>query len=152
MDTVSLKALSCNGEFAEEARAGRTDRHRREETAPPTGGPAEGVGPWPVPTPTPRLRACGAEPMADLRARVETLGAAATTQVVAQGVPASAVTRFASAHLRYRGTDTALEVPLTDAQAMARAFSDQHRQRFGFTMTGTALVVEAVAVEAVASF
>ncbi len=87
--------------------------------------------------------------MADLRARVETLGAAATTQVAAQGVPASAVTRFASAHLRYRGTDTALEVPFADAHAMARAFADQHRQRFGFTMAGTALVVEAIAVEAV---
>ncbi len=87
--------------------------------------------------------------MADLRALVETLGTAATTQVAAQGVPASAVTRFASAHLRYRGTDTALEVPFADAHTMARAFADQHRQRFGFTMAGTALVVEAIAVEAV---
>ncbi len=87
--------------------------------------------------------------MADLRALVETLGAAAAAQVAAQGVPAAAITRFASAHLRYRGTDTALEVPFADPEAMARAFAHQHRQRFGFTMTGTPLIVEAVAVEAV---
>ncbi len=87
--------------------------------------------------------------MADLGALVETLGAAAAAQVAAQEVPAAAITRFASAHLRYRGTDTALEVPFADPEAMARAFADQHRQRFGFTMAGTPLIVEAVAVEAV---
>lgn len=86
--------------------------------------------------------------MADLRALVETLGAAAAAQVAAQGVPAAAIARHANLHLRYRGTDTALEVPFADAEAMARAFADQHRQRFGFTMAGTPLVVEAVAVEA----
>ncbi|HRW61753.1 MAG TPA: hydantoinase B/oxoprolinase family protein, partial [Defluviicoccus sp.] len=87
--------------------------------------------------------------ISDLRALVETLGAAAAAQVAAQGVPAEAITRFASAHLRYRGTDTALEVAFTDPEAMARAFADQHRQRFGFTMAGTPLIVEAAAVEAV---
>ena len=87
--------------------------------------------------------------MADLRALVETLGAAAAAQVAAQGVPPAAITRFASVHLRYRGTDTALEVPFADPEAMARAFADQHRQRFGFTMAGTPLIVEAAAVEAV---
>jgi 5-oxoprolinase (ATP-hydrolysing) len=89
--------------------------------------------------------------MADLRALLETLGAAAAAQVAAQGVPAEAITRLASAHLRYRGTDTALVVPFTDAEAMARAFADQHRQRFGFIMAGTPLIVEALAVEAVGS-
>ncbi|MBX3517147.1 MAG: hydantoinase B/oxoprolinase family protein [Rhodospirillales bacterium] len=87
--------------------------------------------------------------MADLPALVETLGAAAAAQVAAQGVPPAAITRFASVHLRYRGTDTALEVPFADPEAMARAFADQHRQRFGFTMAGTPLIVEAAAVEAV---
>ncbi|VUX47127.1 5-oxoprolinase [Candidatus Defluviicoccus seviourii] len=87
--------------------------------------------------------------IADLRVLVETLGAAAAAQVAAQGVPPAAITRFASAHLRYRGTDTALEVPFADPEAMARAFADQHQQRFGFTMAGTPLIVEAAAVEAV---
>ena len=89
--------------------------------------------------------------MADLHAVIETLGAAAAAEVAAQGVPAAAITRLPCLHLRYRGTDTALVVPFGQAEAMARAFADQHRQRFGFTMAGTPLIVEAAAVEAVGS-
>ena len=52
-------------------------------------------------------------------------------------------------HLKYRGSDTVMEVPLADEAAMRRAFEALHRARFGFVEPEAVLVVEAVSVEAV---
>jgi 5-oxoprolinase (ATP-hydrolysing) len=81
------------------------------------------------------------------------LAAEARAEVIAQGVPAEAVTVQLSAHLRYAGTDTALAVDAGPAQkrleAMQSAFEQAHRARFGFIDREKALVVEAIAVEAI---
>ena len=52
-------------------------------------------------------------------------------------------------HVRYEGTDSALVVPFGDMQAIQQAFEAAYRQRFAFLMTGKALIVEAISVEAV---
>ena len=52
-------------------------------------------------------------------------------------------------HLRYQGTDTALQVDLSDLDDMRAAFETTHKQRFGFIVEGRQLVAEAVSVEAV---
>ncbi len=53
------------------------------------------------------------------------------------------------AHLRYAGTEAALDVPLGPRRC-ADAFTAAHRARFGFATPERALIVEAVAVEAIA--
>ena len=53
------------------------------------------------------------------------------------------------AHLKYRGSDTVLEVPFADMDAMRQAFEAAHQARFGFAAPDGGLVVEAVSVEAV---
>lgn len=55
--------------------------------------------------------------------------------------------QLSSAHLRYAGTDTALQVPLADAECMRLAFEQAYRQRYAFTIPGKALIVEALSVE-----
>ena len=55
----------------------------------------------------------------------------------------------ARVHVRYAGTDTSLEVPLADADAMRAAFEAEHRTRYGFVVEGRGLVVEAVTVEGI---
>ena len=94
------------------------------------------------------------------------LGAAARAEVAGQGVAADASLVHVRAHVRYSGTDTALEVPAfdlcaaadadrsppaasPDIAAMKAAFEQAHRARFGFIDAAKDLVVEAVAVEAV---
>ncbi|MFQ5955941.1 MAG: hydantoinase B/oxoprolinase family protein, partial [Kiloniellales bacterium] len=52
-------------------------------------------------------------------------------------------------HLKYEGTDTALEVDFGVQAAMTEAFAGAHRGRYGFTMPEKALVIETAAVEAV---
>ncbi|MFW7341347.1 hydantoinase B/oxoprolinase family protein [Pollutimonas sp. H1-120] len=52
-------------------------------------------------------------------------------------------------HVKYEGTDTALEVPLTDSvDAMQAAFEGVYRQRYSFLMRQRRLVVESISVEA----
>jgi 5-oxoprolinase (ATP-hydrolysing) len=87
--------------------------------------------------------------LADLAARLDALGADARVEIEGQGVEAANITVLAKAHLRYQGTDTALIVPFAGADEMTTVFADLHTQRFGFTMPGRPLVVEAVSAEAI---
>ncbi len=85
----------------------------------------------------------------DLAGRLGALGTAARVEIEGQGVETGNITVLAKAHLRYQGTDTALIVPFAGPDAMTAAFEDMHTQRFGFTMPGRALVVEAISAEAI---
>jgi 5-oxoprolinase (ATP-hydrolysing) len=77
------------------------------------------------------------------------LGADASAEVESQGVPRADITVHVRPHIRYAGTDTALEVPAGSLDEMKSAFQTAHRARFGFIDESKELVVEAVAVEAV---
>jgi 5-oxoprolinase (ATP-hydrolysing) len=82
----------------------------------------------------------------------------AAAELTDQGLATESLRSTARLHIRYRGTDTALpcalpaEVPLSEGLARVREdFERGYRRRFEFTMPHLALVVEAVAVECVAS-
>jgi 5-oxoprolinase (ATP-hydrolysing) len=66
-----------------------------------------------------------------------------------QGVARDAVQVRRHIHLRYQGTDTALQVPFADIASLRRDFEAGYRQRFAFLMPDRSLVIEAVSVEAV---
>ena len=72
-----------------------------------------------------------------------------TAELVRQGVERALITVQQSLHLRYLGTDTALEVPFGERLAIIDAFEAAHRQRFGFVDYGRPLVIEAAVVEAI---
>ncbi len=74
---------------------------------------------------------------------------AARTEVARQGVPLTQISLRQRAHLRYEGTDTAIVVDFGAPEAMLGAFESAYRTRFSFLMSGRALVVEAVSVEAI---
>ncbi|HSO41521.1 MAG TPA: hydantoinase B/oxoprolinase family protein, partial [Rhodospirillales bacterium] len=84
-----------------------------------------------------------------LAERVDALAEAARAEVEAQGVAADIVSVLRRVHLRYAGTDTALQVAFAGLNEMETAFTRLHRQRFGFVMEGRGLIAEAVSVEAV---
>ena len=88
-----------------------------------------------------------------------TLARAARTEVEAQGIRAPMIEVQRTAHLKYDGTDTTLEIPYVqppdsppDAAtiaALAGEFERRYRAQYGFLMQDKPLVIEAVAVEAV---
>jgi 5-oxoprolinase (ATP-hydrolysing) len=102
--------------------------------------------------------------LAAIAKAAERLGDEARGEVAAQGVAPEHIGIHVRAHIRYAGTDTALEVPAfttegsaaiaqaagaMSLEAMRRHFEAAHRARFGFIDATKAVVVEAVSVEAV---
>jgi 5-oxoprolinase (ATP-hydrolysing) len=90
-----------------------------------------------------------AEAAADLAARAAALASEAEAALWSQNVPLLRVETVASLLVKYAGTDTPLRVALGDATAVREAFEALHQRRFGFVSPGTALMVEALAVEAI---
>ena len=99
----------------------------------------------------------------DLRRRLGAARPGATEAVAAAGVPTDRIEVTGRLAVRYRGSDTSLEVPLgtaamgasssSTAVEVATAFAKAHRTRFGFSPPGaansaTALVVDALHIEA----
>jgi 5-oxoprolinase (ATP-hydrolysing) len=74
----------------------------------------------------------------------------AAVALAAQGVAAESITISRFAHLRYAGTDTALQIPFAGLPEMRSAFEAAHQKLFGFTTPEKSLVAETVSVEAAA--
>ena len=89
-----------------------------------------------------------AHEMDDLVALANRLAADATAALIAQGAALAHIVTHHQLHLRYAGTEAALIVALTEQERIVADFTEAHRARFGFATPGRALVVEAVAVEA----
>ncbi|WP_338501039.1 hydantoinase B/oxoprolinase family protein [Sphingomonas kaistensis] len=66
-----------------------------------------------------------------------------------QGVASNSVRIAERARLRLEGSDTSLELPLEDADALTARFHALHRQRFGYTDDSAPVIVEALVAEAV---
>ena len=77
------------------------------------------------------------------------LSGVAVAEVEGQGVAREEIKVHRRAQLRYAGSDTTIEVPLTTPGAMRRAFETTHRSRFGFVDRAKAIAIEAVSAEAV---
>jgi 5-oxoprolinase (ATP-hydrolysing) len=84
-----------------------------------------------------------------LRAIADRLADEATAEVEAQGVAREAIKVHRRAQLRYSGSDTTIEVPLSTPAAMRRAFERAHKRRFGFVDRLKEIAIEAVMAEAV---
>jgi 5-oxoprolinase (ATP-hydrolysing) len=86
-----------------------------------------------------------------MRARLEELSAAASDELMRQGVGSGALKVHQRVHVRYEGTDSALVVAHGSASEIQVAFEAAYRQRFAFLMAERRLIVEAVSVEAIAA-
>ncbi|TVQ37333.1 MAG: 5-oxoprolinase [Geminicoccaceae bacterium] len=89
--------------------------------------------------------------MRELRTIERELIEEALAELGAQDVPSGRLATETRLHLRYAGTVTALEVAMGDAIALRVAFEAEHRARYGFVVAGRELVIEQVAVEAIAA-
>ena len=86
-----------------------------------------------------------------LHALADRLGSEAVAALVKQGAEPGRIVTSRHLHLRYIGTEAALIVTLTDLDTIVAGFTDSHRSRFGFATPERGLIVETVAVEAVAA-
>ncbi len=84
-----------------------------------------------------------------LKQTLETLTALCQAEIAEQDVERDRIRVLQKAHLRYEGTDSALIVEFGDSEAMRDYFEQAYQQRYGFTMSDKALMVEAVSVEVI---
>jgi len=80
----------------------------------------------------------------------EPLEAAARNEVAEQRIPVDNITLRRTLHIKYDGTDTALEIDFsTEPASIVDTFERLYRARYGFLMPNKTLIIEAVAVEAI---
>ncbi len=84
----------------------------------------------------------------DLASRLDALAAQVTAELAAQQVPHALMQVVRRVHLKYEGTDVALEVSDGSLQSMASSFESLYRQRYSFLMPARRLVVETISVQA----
>ena len=89
-----------------------------------------------------------AELMQALKAELDELAGQAVGELRRQHVPENDISVQRRLHLKYRGTDTALEVAYTDLEQARKDFEAAYRQRYSFLMPNRARVVETISVEA----
>ncbi|TAM55436.1 MAG: 5-oxoprolinase, partial [Paraburkholderia sp.] len=91
-----------------------------------------------------------ARALAACKTEFEDLVDAARREVAEQRIDETQITVCHKLHVKYDGTDTALEVDFKeDVAAVTAQFQTLYRTRYGFLMPNRALIVEAVAVEAI---
>jgi 5-oxoprolinase (ATP-hydrolysing) len=84
-----------------------------------------------------------------LAGTADELEAAARGELRGEGVAEDRIRSVRRAHLRYDGTDTAVEVRLATTAEMVAEFEAAYRRRFSFLMPDKQIVVEAMSVEVV---
>ncbi len=78
------------------------------------------------------------------------LETAAQNEVAEQRIPVDNIALRRTLHIKYDGTDTALEINFsTEPASIVATFERLYRTRYGFLMPNKTLIIEAVAVEAI---
>ena len=93
-------------------------------------------------------------PLADglltrIEAELDELSEISEAEVAAQGIGGDRTETRRFVHLRYDGSDTALEVPYGPVNEMVAAYERVYRSRFGFTMPGKSVVAATISVETI---
>jgi len=91
----------------------------------------------------------GDESLASVSKTLDALAAEAHAELLGQDVSEDRISVLRKLHLRYKGSDNALEISFGGLAEMQAAFEDAYRSRFGFLMEGKPLIIEAAAVEVV---
>ena len=89
--------------------------------------------------------------IAALELRYSALCERATHEVTKQEIDAQNIDLQKRIHVRYEGTDSAVEVASGDSDTIRSQFEESHKQRYGFIMPDKEVMVEAISVEAIGS-
>ncbi len=87
--------------------------------------------------------------MNELAAGLDELAAEGSAEMKAQGIAPGHTRVIRKLHLRYEGTDTAMEVDFGTVEQVVAGFEAEHRQRYGFVMPDKAHIVEAISAEVI---
>ena len=92
-------------------------------------------------------RTLNTEGLAACKSLARDLEAETRGELEDQGIQGPGIATGMQAHLRYKGTDTALEITLASLATMRGDFEAAHQRRFAFISPEKTIVIEALAVE-----
>ena len=84
-----------------------------------------------------------------IRALADDMRRAAEAEIEAQGVPRARTRAEQRLHIKYSGSDSAIEVDIGSLDEMSERFAAAYLRRFSFTMAGTPLMAESLSVEVI---
>ena len=84
-----------------------------------------------------------------LERELDALAQISSDEVRAQGIDEDSMETHRFVHLRYDGSDTALQVPYGPVAEMVTAYEESYRNRFGFVMPGKGVIAATISVETV---
>ncbi|MEC7983404.1 MAG: hydantoinase B/oxoprolinase family protein, partial [Pseudomonadota bacterium] len=84
-----------------------------------------------------------------LERELDELAAISEAEVSGQGITDDRIETRRFVHLRYDGSDTALEVPYGAVDGMVEAYERAYRSRFGFVMPGKKVIAATISVETI---
>ena len=79
----------------------------------------------------------------------DALAKVSSDEVRAQGIDEDSMETHRFVHLRYDGSDTALQVPYGPVADMVTAYEASYRSRFGFVMPGKGVIAATISVETI---
>ena len=85
----------------------------------------------------------------DFSSALGELQGSAREALLVQGLPGDRIELSNRARLRTLGSDTTLEIAVSDPNQMRAQFAELHRKRFGYWDEGAQIVIEALVVEAI---
>ncbi|MEC7494487.1 MAG: hydantoinase/oxoprolinase family protein, partial [Pseudomonadota bacterium] len=84
-----------------------------------------------------------------LERELDELATISEAEVSGQGITDDRIETRRFVHLRYDGSDTALEVPYGAVDGMVEAYERAYRSRFGFVMPGKKVIAATISVETI---
>ena len=84
-----------------------------------------------------------------LERELDELATVSEAEVLGQGITDDRIETRRFVHLRYDGSDTALEVPYGAVDGMVEAYERAYRSRFGFVMPGKKVIAATISVETI---
>lgn len=93
-------------------------------------------------------RPLNSETLAGIETRAARLARRVTEKLQAMGVAETDITVNRSVHIRYKGSDTALSVALSDVDQMRLAFKDKHLQTYGYVSSESDIEIALLEVAA----
>lgn len=92
-------------------------------------------------------RKLGSEALTDLKKGIDQLTSENVENLLEQGLSHELVTHKPWVLLRYKGTDTSIQIPYSETGSMRLAFEENHKRQYGFVTKDKAIVIETLGVE-----
>ncbi len=86
--------------------------------------------------------------LSNLSVIIQTLSTDAQANLIKQNISVKDIDISCVGHLKYKDSDSTIEIPVSNYTKMKADFETAHNEQFGFSMSGTPIIFDFIEVEA----